>query len=208
MNKLPEFGNDPHFCRYKGVRCNAGPGACLANRICCFTIMATEPLKKFQRRPASTIPIIITAWAQPGATMTTMVGPIFTWPTTRGRIFCTTTDMTELSRTSACSAASRLVATVCSRARWVLPGATTFTKAGLSMLVTNFVEQGSMLYHNLGKATALPTSACERRSRSRRIRWQLGNVVLRYGQSTDGWIFSSPVAMSILRWTVSGGAQY
>ncbi len=67
MNNLPQFGNDPRFCRFRGVLVQCDRGDCQENRICCFTTKVTAPSKKFRRRPESTILTIITAcWERLG----------------------------------------------------------------------------------------------------------------------------------------------
>ena len=108
IDNLPQFGNDPRIsAASRESWCSAVRGACPANPICCFTIKATAPSKKFRRKRASTIRTTITAWARPGAITITTAGPISMWQTTPDRISSITTSTMEPSKMSACSTESR-----------------------------------------------------------------------------------------------------
>ena len=51
MDNLPIFGSDEKNCRFKGILVQCGPWGMKANPICCFTIAATAPSKKSQKKP-------------------------------------------------------------------------------------------------------------------------------------------------------------
>jgi enediyne biosynthesis protein E4 len=106
MEKLPKFGDDPHFCRYKTVLVQCGPWGMPGESDMLFHNRGDGPFEDVSKKAGVDDPHHDYGLGATWVTITTMDGLISTSPTTRDRIFCTRTNPTEPSRMSTCSPAS------------------------------------------------------------------------------------------------------
>ena len=105
IEHLPEFGSNK-FCRYKGVLVQCGPWGLEGESDILYHNRGDGTFEEVSKKAALPTPWVITAWASSGRTTTTMAGSTSSLPTTPLRAISTTTIMTVLSRTSACSPGS------------------------------------------------------------------------------------------------------
>ena len=103
IDKLPEFGNDPRFCRFKTVLVQCGPWGMPGESDMLFHNRGDGRFEEVSKKAGVDDPHHYYGLGATWETMTTMDGRIFTSPTMPGRIFFITTSTMALSKISACS---------------------------------------------------------------------------------------------------------
>jgi hypothetical protein len=150
MDKLPEFGNDPHFCRFKGVLVQCGPWGLPGESDLLFHNRGDGTFEEVSKKAGVDDPHhyygLGAAWGDydndgwPDLYVANDAGPNFLYHNKHDGTF---EDVGLLSGVALSGDGMQQGSMGVAWGDYLHEGR-------LSMLVTNFVEQGSILYHNLG----------------------------------------------------------
>ncbi len=151
IDKLPEFGNDPRFCRFKGVLVQCGPWGLPGESDLLFHNKGDGTFEEVSKKAGVDDPHhyygLGATWGDydndgwPDLYVANDAGPNFLYRNKRDGTF---EDVGLLS-------GSALSGDGAQQGSMGVDWGDYLHEGRLSMFVTNFVEQGSTLYHNLGK---------------------------------------------------------
>jgi hypothetical protein len=150
IDKLPEFGNDPRFCRFKGVLVQCGPWGLLGESDLLFHIKGDGTFEEVSKKAGVDDPHhyygLGASWGDydndgwPDLYVANDAGPNFLYKNKHDGTF---EDIGLLSGVALSGDGMQQGSMGVTWGDYLHEGR-------LSMFVTNFVEQGSVLYHNLG----------------------------------------------------------
>ncbi len=150
IDKLPEFGNDPRFCRFKGVLVQCGPWGLPGESDLLFHNKGDGTFEEVSKKAGVDDPHryygLGATWGDydndgwPDLYVANDAGPNFLYKNKRDGTF---EDMGLLSGVALSGDGMQQGSMGVTWGDYLHEGR-------LSMFVTNFVEQGSVLYHNLG----------------------------------------------------------
>src|SRR5580698_9065628 len=151
IDKLPEFGNDPRFCRFKGVLVQCGPWGLPGESDLLFHNKGDGTFEEVSKKAGVDDPHhyygLGATWGDydndgwPDLYVANDAGPNFLY---RNKHDGTFEDVGLLAGVALSGDGLELGSMGVDWGDYLHEGR-------LSMIVTNFVEQGSTLYHNLGK---------------------------------------------------------
>jgi enediyne biosynthesis protein E4 len=151
IDKLPEFGNDPRFCRFKGVLVQCGPWGLPGESDLLFHNKGDGTFEEVSKKAGVDDPHhyygLGATWGDydndgwPDLYVANDAGPNFLY---RNKHDGTFEDVGLLSGVA-------LSGDGMQQGSMGVDWGDYLNEGRLSMIVTNFVEQGSTLYHNLGK---------------------------------------------------------
>jgi hypothetical protein len=151
IDKLPEFGNDPRFCRFKGVLVQCGPWGLAGESDLLFHNKGDGTFEEVSKKAGVDDPHhyygLGATWGDydndgwPDLYVANDAGPNFLY---RNKHDGTFEDIGLLSGVA-------LSGDGMQQGSMGVDWGDYLNEGRLSMIVTNFVEQGTALYHNLGK---------------------------------------------------------
>lgn len=151
IDKLPEFGNDPRFCRFKGVLVQCGPWGLPGESDLLFHNKGDGTFEEVSKKAGVDDPHhyygLGATWGDydndgwPDLYVANDAGPNFLYRNKHDGTF------EDVGLLSGCALSSDGLQQGSMGVDW----GDYLHEGRLSMFVTNFVEQGSTLYHNVGK---------------------------------------------------------
>ena len=186
IDHLPEFGNDPRFCRFKGVLVQCGPWGMPGESDLLFHNKGDGTFEEVSRKAGVDDPHhyygLGATWGDydddgwPDLYVANDAGPNFLY---RNKHDGTFEDVGLLSGVALSGDGMQQGSMGVAWGDYLHEGR-------LSMLVTNFVEQGSTLYHNLGKNSFADVSVRAKISRPTYplVSWGTSFVDM----DNDGWL--------------------
>jgi hypothetical protein len=208
IDKLPEFGNDPHFCRFKGVLVQCGPWGMPGESDLLFHNRGDGTFEEVSKKAGVDDPHhyygLGATWGDydndgwPDLYVANDAGPKFLYHNKHDGTF---EDVALLS-------GAALSGDGLQQGSMGVAWGDYLHEGRLSMLITNFFEQGSTLYHNLGHDSFADVSVHARITKATYPLVSWGTSF--FDMDNDGWldIFIASGHVYPQVDNVAGGTQY
>jgi enediyne biosynthesis protein E4 len=186
IDNLPQFGNDPRFCRFKGVLVQCGPWGLPGESDLLFHNKGDGTFEEVSKKAGVDDPHhyygLGATWGDydndgwPDLYVANDAGPNFLY---RNKHDGTFEDVGLLAGVA-------LSGDGMQQGSMGVDWGDYLHEGRLSMIVTNFVEQGSTLYHNLGKDDFADVSVCAKLMKATYpfVSWGTGF----FDMDNDGWL--------------------